>query len=82
MILQSHDRPIVEATARTALERLLRFYDEGRVNLLVVTIIESADNENALATPVIEAVHDVMRRHRDWTERGPSGSKLSIVFRR
>jgi hypothetical protein len=32
---------IDRSSNRAALERLLRFYDEGHVNLLVVTIIES-----------------------------------------
>jgi hypothetical protein len=68
--LCSHDRPIIEATARAKPERVLRYYDEGHVNLLVVTIIESADNENALVAPVIEAVHSVMTRRREWTEKG------------
>jgi hypothetical protein len=35
-----------------------------------VTIIESADNENALVTPLIKAVHHVMTRQRAWTEKG------------
>lgn len=69
-ILCSFDRPIIEATARARLERVLRYHDEGHVNLLIVTIIESADNENALVTPVIEAVHHVMARQRAWTEKG------------
>jgi hypothetical protein len=69
-ILGSHDRPIIKAAARAKLERVLRYYDEGHVNLLIVTIIESADNEDALIAPVIEAVHSVMTRHREWTEKG------------
>jgi hypothetical protein len=67
-ILCSFDRPIIEATARARLERVLRYHDEGHVNLLIVTIIESADNENALVAPVIEAVHHVMTRQRAWTD--------------
>jgi hypothetical protein len=39
---------ITEASASAKLERLLRFHDESHVNLLIVTIIELADNENAL----------------------------------
>jgi hypothetical protein len=61
---------IIEATARAMLEHVLRYYDEGHVNLLVVTIIELADNKNALVAPVIEAVHSVMTRRREWTEQG------------
>ncbi|OPH83878.1 hypothetical protein [Nitrobacter vulgaris] len=37
---------------------------------MIVTIIESADNENVLVTPVIEAVHHMMTRQRAWTETG------------
>ncbi|WP_131522882.1 hypothetical protein [Nitrobacter sp. Nb-311A] len=68
--LCSFDRPIIEATARARSERVLRYHDEGHVNLLIVMIIESADNENALVTPVIEAVHHVMTRQCAWTEKG------------
>ncbi|WP_425909242.1 hypothetical protein [Nitrobacter sp. TKz-YC02] len=57
---------IIEATARAMLEHVLRYYDEGHVNLLVVTIIELAGNKNALVAPVIEAVHSVMTRRREW----------------
>lgn len=69
-ILISHDRLDIEATARAKLERLLRYSDECDINLLIVTIIESDGNENALIAPVIEAVHSVMIRHRAWTEMG------------
>ncbi len=69
-MLCSHDRPIIEASARAELERIRRYYDEGHVNLLIVTIIESADNENALVAPVIHAVHAVMRRRPEWTKKG------------
>lgn len=69
-IMSSHDRPIVEAAARAKLEYLLRYHGEGHVVLLVVTIIESANNENALVAPVIEAVHHLMTRHPDWAEQG------------
>jgi hypothetical protein len=60
---------IIEATARAMLEHVLRYDDEGHVNLLVVTIIELADNKNALVAPVIEAVHSVMTPRREWTEQ-------------
>jgi predicted patatin/cPLA2 family phospholipase len=35
-----------------------------------VTIIESADNENALVAPVIRAVDSVMTRRPEWTKKG------------
>lgn len=69
-ILCSHDRPIIEASARAELERVRRYYDEGHVNLLIVTIIESVDNENALVAPAIRAVHSVMTRRPEWTKKG------------
>jgi hypothetical protein len=50
--------------------RIRRYYDEGHVNLLIVTIIESADNENALVAPVIHTVHSVMTRRPEWTKKG------------
>jgi len=69
-ILISHDRLDIEATALAELERLLKYRDEGFVNLLIVTIIESDSNENALVAPVIEAVNSVMTRRPAWTEKG------------
>lgn len=80
-LLSSHDRPIIEAAARAKLEHLLRYHDEGHVVLLVLTIIESADNENALVPPVIEAVHWVMTWHPDWAERGSEWLRRSRLWR-
>jgi hypothetical protein len=81
-ILCSHDWLMIEASARAELERIRRYYDEGHVNLLIVTIIESAGNENTLVAPVIRAVHSVMTRRPEWTKKRRNGLTPSIICRR
>ncbi|MGM5025719.1 hypothetical protein AB8B02_05795 [Tardiphaga sp. 862_B3_N4_1] len=64
------ERPLIDAAVRARLLRLLQFYDEGHIVLLIATITESEGNENALVEPVVSAVSNVINQHPEWVARG------------
>ena len=69
-LLIQMERPLIAAEVRSRLVRLMQFFDEGHIVLLITTITESEGNENALVEPIVSAVSDVMSRHPEWTARG------------
>lgn len=69
-LLVQVERPLIDAAVRARLVRLMQFYGEGHIVLLITTITESEGNADALIEPIVSAVSDIMKRRPEWPERG------------
>lgn len=69
-LLVEMERPLIDAVVRARLLRLQQFHGEAHIRLLIISIVESDGNADALIEPIVSAVSDIMRRRPDWPERG------------
>jgi hypothetical protein len=56
----------LETCAASTLQRLLSDWGESHLREVLLSIVESADNERALTAPVIWAVSDLLLAHPNW----------------
>lgn len=61
-------RGLYETYADSTMEKILAEHGEAHLSLVLATILQSANNANALLGPIIEAVSTVILAHPTWTK--------------
>jgi len=56
----------MQTHAGAIMQRLIDLYGTAHLRLVVMTILETKNNANALAEPILYAVSDVIQQHPSW----------------
>lgn len=64
------ERPLIPQDVRSRLEHILKRHGAEHVRMLLLTILESEGNENALTEIAVSAVSSVMVFEPEWPNRG------------
>jgi hypothetical protein len=62
----------MQTHAGAIMQRLIDDYGSAHLRLVVMTILETKNNANALAEPILYAVSDVILEHPSWPEIDPT----------